>query len=514
MENQTNNAPIQAAPKNNKPIIIALIAIGAVVVIGIVIGIFFAIKGLDPDSTVRSGTTNIKTQNAYLDDAYKNPSAIKELKISNLNSALGYSSDGSKIAILTDENILSVYDTATLKSVKQIENVASCAKTGTTDELACSIETTSDNESSPGPISSFNDLLSATKTDSELKIFSLDNLSFSDTSILGNLPRQNDKALSNTVDSIDFLGSDDSGSIWQIKSSETFTDISALSEQEQARVISGFGIHSINHQSLLKIKDGKVTWIREINSEQTPGCGLADNNSKILCLSEGGIGDPSTVRVYDQKSGDELFSKEITGHVTVTNQGWVVDTSSISDEIEFSMDLSSAFDVYDFAGNKSSAKSAFTSGISGPFPSAAWLDGTRVAYDTDYLLSSTKGGSIINAKGNIVAQTSIGSDAVQRIKSISGYDMAGMPVAMTADGEAIAVIDVPELTTGNDSSDPSSISYDAGVAIHNLKSRKQIAKFTGSQLMISQNGVLWCTDYSSVSMESEAIVSRVFVAQK
>ena len=125
MENQTNNAPIQAAPKNNKPIIIALIAIGAVVVIGIVIGIFFAIKGLDPDSTVRSGTTNIKTQNAYLDDAYKNPSAIKELKISNLNSALGYSSYGSKIAILTDENILSVYDTtATLKSVKQIENVA------------------------------------------------------------------------------------------------------------------------------------------------------------------------------------------------------------------------------------------------------------------------------------------------------------------------------------------------------------------------------------------------------
>ena len=121
---------------------------------------------------------------------------------------------------------------------------------------------------------------------------------------------------------------------------------------------------------------------------------------------------------------------------------------------------------------------------------------------------------MINAKGNIVAQTSIGSDAVQRIKSISGYDMAGMPVAMTADGEAIAVIDVPELTTGNDSSDPSSISYDAGVAIHNLKSRKQIAKFTGSQLMISQNGVLWCTDYSSVSMESEAIVSRVFVAQK
>lgn len=514
MENQTNNAPTQAAPKNNKPMIIALIAVGAVVIIGIVIGIFFAIKGQDPGPAVKSGATNIKTQNAYLDDAYKNPSAIKELKISNLNSALGYSSDGSKIAILTDEKILSVYDTATLKSVKQIENVASCAKTGTTDELACSIETTSDNESSPGPTSSFNDLLSATKTDSELKIFSFDNLSFSDTSILGNLPRQNDKALSNTVGSIDFLGSDDSGSIWQIKSSETFTDISALSEQEQARVISGFGIHIINHQSLLKIKDGKVTWIREVNSEQTPGCGLADNNSKILCLSEGGIGDPSTVRVYDQKSGDELLSKEVTGYVTITNQGWVVDTSSISDEIEFSMDLSSAFDVYDFVGNKSSAKGTFMDKDFGPFPSAKWLDGTRVTYDTDYLLASTTDRSMISAKGNIVAQTSIGSDAVQRIKSISGYDIVGMPIAMTGDGETMAVLDVPKPPTDNNSSDLSSISYDAGVGIHSLKDKKQITKFTGSQLMMSQNGVLWCTDHSSVSMESKAIVSRVFVAQK
>ena len=121
---------------------------------------------------------------------------------------------------------------------------------------------------------------------------------------------------------------------------------------------------------------------------------------------------------------------------------------------------------------------------------------------------------MINAKGNIVAQTSIGSDAVQRIKSISGYDMAGMPVAMTADGEAIAVIDVPELTAGNDSSDPSSISYDAGVAIHNLKSRKQIAKFTGSHPITIQNGTLWSTDPSSLYMEGEAIVAKVFVAQK
>ena len=56
MENQTNNAPIQAAPKNNKPIIIALIAVGAVVIIGIMIGIFFAIKGQDSGSSVKYGT--------------------------------------------------------------------------------------------------------------------------------------------------------------------------------------------------------------------------------------------------------------------------------------------------------------------------------------------------------------------------------------------------------------------------------------------------------------------------
>ena len=146
MENQTNNAPIQAAPKNNKPMIIALIAVGVVVVIGIVIGIFFAIKGQDSGSSVKYGTTNIKAHNAYMDDAYKNPSAIKELKVKNLNSALGYSSDGSKIAVLTDEKILSVYDTTTLKPVKQIENIASCSKTDKTDELACSVETTLDNK--------------------------------------------------------------------------------------------------------------------------------------------------------------------------------------------------------------------------------------------------------------------------------------------------------------------------------------------------------------------------------
>ena len=58
---------------------------------------------------------------------------------------------------------------------------------------------------------------------------------------------------------------------------------------------------------------------------------------------------------------------------------------------------------------------------------------------------------------------------------------------MTSDGEAMAVLDTPELLTGNDLSDPSSISYDAGIAIHNLKSRKQIAKFTGSHLMMVQN---------------------------
>ena len=512
MENQANNAPIQAAPKNNKPIIIALIAIGAVVVIGIVIGIFFAIKGLDPDSTVRSGTTNIKTQNAYLDDAYKNPSAIKELKISNLNSALGYSSDGSKIAILTDENILSVYDTATLKSVKQIENVASCAKTGTTDELACSIETTSDNESSSGPISSFNDLLSATKTDSELKIFSLDNLSFSDTSILGNLPRQNDKALSNTVGSIDFLGSDDSGSIWQIKSSETFTDISALSEQEQARVISGFVIHIINHQSLLKIKDGKVTWTKEIDSEQTPGCGLADNNSKILCLSEGGIGDPSTVRVYDQKSGDELFSKEITGHVTVTNQGWVVEASNIGEESELSTDLSSTFEIYDFAGNKSSAKGTFTSSLPGPFPSATWSSGARVAYNTTDLLGVSFDKPLIDANGKIVGQTSVGTNAIQRVKGVSGGSVVGSPISMTADGATVAVL---ELTQTQDSqSDLLSDKKASTVKFYSLKDNKEIFKFDGSPLMTTQNGVLWCVDGSSVSLDEEANVTRVFVAQK
>ena len=356
MENQTNNAPIQAAPKNNKPMIIALIAVGVVVVIGIVIGIFFAIKGLDPDSTVRSGTTNIKTQNAYLDDAYKNPSAIKELKVKNLNSTLGYSSDGSKIAVLTDEKILSVYDTTTLKPVKQIENVASCSKTDTTDELACSVETTLDNKNNSSSTSPSNDLLSATNTNSKLKIFSLDSLSFSSTDLLSSLPKQNDKALSNTINSINFISSDAAGSIWQVKTSEAFTDISALSEQDRARMIGGLGIYNVSHQSLLNIKEGKIAWIKEINSDQTTGCGIADNNSKILCLSEGDIGGPSTVRVYDQKSGNELFSKEVTGSVTVTNQGWVVQASSISSDIAFSVDQGIEFDTYDFTGNKSSAR--------------------------------------------------------------------------------------------------------------------------------------------------------------
>ena len=58
---------------------------------------------------------------------------------------------------------------------------------------------------------------------------------------------------------------------------------------------------------------------------------------------------------------------------------------------------------------------------------------------------------------------------------------------MASDGEAMAVLDAPELLTGNDSSDSSSTGYDAGIAIHNLKSRKQIAKFTGSHLMMVQN---------------------------
>ena len=86
-------------------------------------------------------------------------------------------------------------------------------------------------------------------------------------------------------------------------------------------MIGGLGIYNVSHQSLLNIKEGKIAWIKEINSDQTTGCGIADNNSKILCLTEGDIGVPSTVRVYDQKSGNELFSKEVTGYVTVTNQG-------------------------------------------------------------------------------------------------------------------------------------------------------------------------------------------------
>ena len=85
---------------------------------------------------------------------------------------------------------------------------------------------------------------------------------------------------------------------------------------------------------------------------------------------------------------------------------------------------------------------------------------------------------------------------------------------MASDGEAMAVLDVPELTAGNDSSDPSLISYDAGIAIHSLKSKKQISKFTGSHLMMVQNGTLWSTDPSSLNIESEAIIVKVFVAQK
>lgn len=512
MENQTNNAPIQAAPKNNKPIIIALIAIGAVVVIGIVIGIFFAIKGLDPDSTVRSGTTNIKTQNVYLDDAYKNPSAIKELKIKNLNSTLGYSSDGSKIAILTDEKVLSVYDTATLKPVKQIENVASCSKTSTTDELACSIETTSDNESSSGPISSFNDLLSATKTDSELKIFSLDSLSFSDTSLLGNLPRQNDKALSNTVDSIDFLGSDDSGSIWQIKSSETFTDISVLSEQEQARVISGFGIQVVKHQLLVKINNGKVVWNKEIDDDRTVGCGMVDGKSKVLCSAQEALAGSSTVRIYDQKSGDELLKKDVNGSATITNQGWIVDTSSIDEGSELSMDLSSTFEVYDFAGNKSSAKGTYTGSDFGPFPSTAWSGSTRVTYNTTDLLGVSFDRPLIDADGKLVGQTSVGTDAVQRVKGVSGGSVVGSPISMTADGATVAVLDLPQIQDSQSALSSDKIA--ATVKLYSLKDNKEISKFDGSPLMITQNGVLWCVDNSSVSLDEEATISRVFVAQK
>ena len=514
MENQTNNAPIQAAPKNNKPMIIALIAVGVVVVIGIVIGIFFAIKGQDSGSSVKYGTTNIKAHNAYMDDAYKNPSAIKELKVKNLNSALGYSSDGSKIAVLTDEKILSVYDTTTLKPVKQIENIASCSKTDKTDELACSVETTLDNKNNSSSTSPSNDLLSATNTNSKLKIFSLDSLSFSGTDLLSSLPKQNDKALSNTINSIDFISSDAAGSIWQVKTSEAFTDISTLSEQDRARMIGGLGIYNVSHQSLLNIKEGKIAWIEEINSDQTTGCGIADNNSKILCLSEGDIGGPSTVRVYDQKSGNELFSKEVTGSVTVTNQGWVVQASSISSDIAFSVDQGIELDTYDFTGNKSSARGMFMSSISGPFPSAVWLNDTRVTYDTDYLLSSLNDRPMVNNKGEIVAQTSVGSDAVQRIKSASGYDMVGMPLAMTADGEAIAVLDAPQLPTGNDSRDLSSSSNSAAITIQSLKSKRQITKFTGSQPMTLQNGTLWSTDPSSLDMESGAIISKVFVAQK
>ena len=85
---------------------------------------------------------------------------------------------------------------------------------------------------------------------------------------------------------------------------------------------------------------------------------------------------------------------------------------------------------------------------------------------------------------------------------------------MASDGEAMAVLDAPELLTGNDSSDLLSISYDLGVAIHNLKSRKQIAKLTGSHLMMVQNGTLWSTGASSLNIESEAIIAKVFVAQK
>ena len=85
---------------------------------------------------------------------------------------------------------------------------------------------------------------------------------------------------------------------------------------------------------------------------------------------------------------------------------------------------------------------------------------------------------------------------------------------MASDGEAMAVLDAPELLTGNDLSDPSSISYDAGIAIHNLKNRKQIAKFTGSHPMTIQNRTLWSTDPSSLNIESEAIIAKVFVAQK
>ena len=85
---------------------------------------------------------------------------------------------------------------------------------------------------------------------------------------------------------------------------------------------------------------------------------------------------------------------------------------------------------------------------------------------------------------------------------------------MTSDREAMAVLDAPELLTGNDSSDLLSISYDVGVAIHNLKSRKQIAKLTSSHLMMVQNGTLWSTDPSSLNIESESIIAKVFVAQK
>ena len=92
--------------------------------------------------------------------------------------------------------------------------------------------------------------------------------------------------------------------------------------------------------------------------------------------------------------------------------------------------------------------------------------------------------------------------------------MVGMPLAMTADGEVIAVIDAPQLPTGNDSRDLSSSSNSAAITIQSLKSKRQITKFTGSQPMTLQNGTLWSTDPSSLDMASGAIISKVFVAQK
>lgn len=531
MDNQQQQpqyvAPQPGTPqpvKNNKKkmwLIIGGIVLASVIFVGVIVAIVLSLGGKSANiggvpGAGQKSEVRITQSGAYMSDHYKG--GAKLLKISLSSEPMGYSKDGSKIAVQDNSDTdgtssITIFDTSSLKESKKIEGLDGCTPSSVDGKLLCVVHVDTNPDMAVGSVG---DAFDAITRHSELRLLDIDTGVLSDERYVDSLPKFNNNATSSLASDIEVLGGELSDGILRMSINEAFLG-GGMTDEEQAIIssqadssMSSFPI--ISRDLLMRVKDGKIAWQVDATKDKYVGCGVVDSGAKILCTDQKEyreVGEKINLKVYASDSGDMLTEFSTADNIEIANDGWMVTKETISelpDDI-FSDSVDTAapkITAFDLSGKIiSDSESLYGTAVS-TFPEAKWGRDGWVAYDSRDLMSLKLDSPIIASGGQVVgyvAHVDSSTGVYSRLNSNKATNRApGHIMALSANGEVAVLSDYGSAKGGGD---------DARLYLYDMKSGKEIQDLDASMIEVG-NGVMMVSSIDDVL----GSVRNIFVAQK